>query len=168
MSNRFTDQLKGGDLRSIGKSNTIVKQIDNQLTFDELFACIFNSERIIAMRGIDAVEKVTVSHPEYLAPHKKSLLNILHSAENKEIKWHLALLVSRLNLTKSEMGKVWQTLSNWSLDKKESKIVRVNSIQGLFDLLNQYPVLQNDFDNIIQELSNQNIPAVTARIKKLK
>ncbi len=66
------------------------------------------------------------------------------------------------------MGKVWATLMKWALDKNESKIVRVNSIQGLFDLLSQYPVLQNDFDIAIQELSDQNIPSITARIKQLK
>lgn len=41
----------------------------------------------------------------------------------------MALLVSRLKLAKSEIGKVWATLMKWALDKKESKIVRVNSIQ---------------------------------------
>lgn len=59
-------------------------------------------------------------------------------------------------------------INEMALDKKESKIVRVNSIQGLFDLLSQYPVLQNDFDNAIQELPDHNIPSITARIKKLK
>lgn len=66
----------------------IVKEIDGQQTFDGLFGCIFNNDRIIAMRSIDAMEKITIIHPEYLIPHKKSLLNILHVSENKEIKWH--------------------------------------------------------------------------------
>lgn len=167
MDNVFTDQFKSGDLRLIGNSNAMVRQINDQQTFDLLFNCIFNSDRTVAMRSIDAVEKVTISHPDYLSPHKKSLQNLLYSAEYKEIKWHLALLVSRLKLTKSEIGKVWQTLTNQALDKKESKIVRVNSIQGLFDLLKQYPALQNDFECTIKELSGQNIPSITARIKKL-
>lgn len=39
----------------------------------------------------------------------------------------------RLNLSDKEIEMVWQTLAGWALDKTESKIERVNSIQALYE-----------------------------------
>lgn len=164
----FDNLLNGGDLRSIGKVNTAVKEIKSQIDFDALFNGLFNSDRKIAMRSADAIEKITKENSGYLSKHKMKILSLYETAKNKELKWHLALLVSRINLTEEEFGKVWQTLINWATDKNESKIVRVNSIQGLCNLLPQNQELEQDFEITLKELESENIPSITARIKKLK
>ncbi|HEX6847365.1 MAG TPA: hypothetical protein VF144_10315, partial [Chitinophagaceae bacterium] len=63
---------------------------------------------------------------------------------------------------------VWKLLTTWAKDKEESKIVRVNSIQGLFNLLAEHRELQHDFDLTIGEIEKHNIPSINARLKKLK
>jgi hypothetical protein len=133
----FDKLLKGGDLRSIGKANEVVKEVKNQSDFDTLFNGLFNSDRKIVMRSADAIEKITIKNSGYLSKHKKKILLLCATAKDKELKWHLALLVSRIKLTEEEFGIVWQTLINWATDKNESKIVRVNSIQSLSNLLPQ-------------------------------
>ena len=166
--NTFIKILSGGDLRSIGSANAIAKQVQTQYQFDELFEALFHNDRLIVMRAVDAVEKITQNKPDYLKSHKKSLLRLLKEAKDKEFKWHLALLVARLKLTKPELGKLWEILSNWALDSSESKIVRVNSIQTLFDLSKQAPELTEDFDLTISQLEREEIPSIKARIRKLK
>ena len=52
--NSFEKHLKGCDLRSIGKSNKIVKLIDTQNQFDELFQNLFHPDRKVVMRA-DAI-----------------------------------------------------------------------------------------------------------------
>jgi len=165
--NTFIEVLSGGDLRSIGGVNAIAKQVQSQHRFDELFELLFHNDRLIVMRAADAVEKITKNKPEYLNSHKKSLLRLLKDAKDKELKWHLALLASRLKLTKSELGKAWEILSNWALDSNESRIVRVNSIQALFDLSQQAPELMGDFELTITQLEREEIPSLKARIRKL-
>jgi hypothetical protein len=59
-------------------------------------------------------------------------------AHDKEFKWHLAQLVVLHELAHDELGEVWKILSHWAMDKKESKIVRVNSLQGLYELLGRH------------------------------
>ena len=164
----FGDILKGGDLRSIGKSNKVVSLVDNQESFDDLFQHLFHSDRKVVMRTADAIEKITLNNADYLKPHKKEILQLYTKAENKELKWHLALLAPRLLLSKQELGKVWQTLSNWATDKKESRIVRVNSLQGLFNLLTQSKEMTKNFHLTLSEIENENIPSLNARILKLK
>ena len=129
----FEKLLKGGDLRSIGQSNAIISMVQNQESFDALFQQLFSTDRNVVMRAADAIEKITRKGVSYLKPHKREILSLCSSAKDIELKWHLALLVPRLSLTSKELGQIWQTLTTWATDRKESRIVRVNSLQGLFD-----------------------------------
>jgi hypothetical protein len=163
----FENILKGGDLRSKGQSDKVVSLTDNRKKFDELFPLLFHADRIVVMRAADAIEKITLHHPEFLSAHKNQILQLCSEAENIELKWHLALLVPRLKLTKQELGKVWQILSDWATDKKESKIVRVNSLQGLFDLSTQNRELEQDFRFTLSAIEKESIPSLNARIREL-
>lgn len=160
--------LKGGDLRSIGKANQIVALVNDQQTFDELFSALFNMDRIEIMRAADAIEKITANKPDYLHPHKYDILELCNKAMDIELKWHLALLVSRLDLTKKEVDNVWKILTRWASDKKESKIVRVNSLQGLHTILQSNQELIQDFNQVLNKVERENIPSINARIRKLK
>ena len=102
-------------------------------------------------------------------------LSLLQEAEREGYmetcrKYNLSpsLLVSRLRLTATETGKAWQQLTEWAANKKESKIVRVNSIQGLFSLLQENKKLERDFNLMINEITKENIPSLNARIRKIR
>jgi hypothetical protein len=165
---KFEKLLAGGDLRSIGKSNSVVSKIQDQNDFDELINCLFQKDRIIVMRAVDAIEKLTIKKPLYLAPHKRNILELSNTAIDKELKWHLALLIPRLRLNKKELNKVWDVLTKWAMDKTNSRIVRVNSIQGLFELTKQNPDLLQSFSLILFEMEKENISSVNARIRKIR
>jgi hypothetical protein len=164
----FAHLLLGKDFRTNFKNKAVVEAVRDQLSFDELFALLWHHERTLVMRAADAVEKVTMQRKEFLEPHKAQLLSLLRSAVNKELKWHVAQLVPRLNLADEERNEVWKVLSYWAQNPNESKIVRVNSLQGLFDLTQQAPLLKQDFQHVISNLEREPISSVQARIKKLK
>lgn len=166
--NDFVNLLSGGDLRSIGKSNSVVSLIVNQQDFDELFKLIFLDDRLLVMRAIDAIEKITLKHPNYLIKHKHEILDLSTVAHDKEFKWHLAQIIPRLSLTPPELTKAWKLLTNWALDKNNSKIVRVNSIQGLFEMLKGNNELTQDFALTLTELEKEDIPSINARIRSIK
>ncbi len=161
------DQLKGGDLRSVGKVNEIIQLITTRESFDELVAGLFTEDRLVVMRAADAIEKLTVQKSEWLILHKEKLIQLLNQAQHKELKWHLALLVSRIPLNVQELGPVWSTLKNWCLGISESRIVKVNALQGLYMISRRFPPLQTEWLAIVQEVRSQNIPSVNARIKQL-
>jgi hypothetical protein len=164
----FEKILSGGDLRSIGKSNSVILKIQTQKDFDELFQCLFHKDRVVVMRAIDTIEKITINNTQYLAKHKDAIIKLCNVAIDKEIKWHLALLIPRLHLDIKEFGKAWDILTKWAKDKLNSRIVRVNSVQGLFEMMKQRTELENDFALTLNELERENIPSMNARIKKLK
>ena len=92
-------------------------------------------------------------------------MRLCNNAKEIELKWHLALLVSRLSLNEKENGTVWQILTKWATNQTESKIVRVNSIQGLFNLLTQHGELKQEFNLTLTGIEKENIPSINARIR---
>ena len=165
---RFQDILKGGDLRSIGQADAIIPMVQDQHVFDELFACLTHPDRLVVMRSADAVEKITRTRPHFIQKHKTTLLNLCQRATDIELKWHLALLVSRLDMSQEELKHAWEVLANWATNPQAGKIVRVNAIQGLFNLLPQKPDLSQDFNRILSEISKENVASLNARIRKLQ
>jgi len=167
MSKTLSEQLRGGDLRSIGNSNLIIKQINDQASFNKLIQCLLQTDRIVVMRAADAVEKITSRKPDYLTPHKQLLIALMLKATNKELKWHLAQLITRLPLNKKEISRIWKILSEWTLDKKESKIVRANSLTALHYFTQQDNTMNDKFSAIIRGIEKENIPSLKARTRNL-
>lgn len=160
--------LSGGDLRSIGKSNSLVQTIRTQADFDALFNLLFHSNRVVVMRAADSIEKATINNTAYLQSHKLEILQLCRSATDKELVWHLAQLVPRVSWNIHELKDIWQRLSDWASDKQASRIVRVNALQGLADLLPQNALLLSKFNRMMEKLNQENIPSLKARTKRIK
>ena len=165
---RFEKILKGGDLRSIGKTREVVAMVNDQQSFDELYQLLFHPDRKIVMRAADAIEKITVNHPEYLYAHKNQILPLLTSAGNIELKWHLAQLIPRLSLTRPEANKAVRVLFSWASDPKESRIVRANALQSLDEIISNFIDHKKEFLELIATIKKENIPSLNARIKILE
>lgn len=161
------EYLQGGDLRSIADVDQLIPLIETQQDFDGLFAYLNSEDRLIVMRAADTIEKITKAHPEYLETHKSRLIILLNSAQDKELKWHVALLASRIGLSKNELEQVWNKLEVWARDRLESKIVRVNSLQSLYELSRKHSERKKDFELTAQEVKTEGIPSINARIRKL-
>jgi len=164
----FEKILSGGDLRSIGKSNKLILKINNANDFDELFKYLYNVDRLVVMRAADTIERITIDNPQYLTKHKNEIIELCDAAKDKELKWHLALLIPRLNLNNREYEKAWVTLTIWARDKDNSRIVRVNSLQGLFEMTKQQSKSAKDFWLTLHEIEKDNIPSINARIKNIR
>jgi len=93
------DELTGGDRRSIGKSNAVVRKLlRDPARFKEIIAGFSHDDPLVRMRCADVAEKVSLKHPQWLQPYKRKLLQLAaHSAE-QEMRWHLAQMVPRLGL----------------------------------------------------------------------
>jgi len=61
--------LKGGDRRSIGRSNEVTKLVLRQPgRFAELVECLWSEDPIVRMRAADAAEKVSAMKTDLLKP----------------------------------------------------------------------------------------------------
>ncbi len=85
--------------------------------------------------------------------------------EQQEVRWHVALLLSRLLLTTQEATAVVKLLLSFTNDR--SSIVRTMTMQALTDVALRSRHLLPEVTEHIQELSVIGTPAMKARSKKL-
>ncbi len=159
---------EGGDLRSIGVSGAVAAAVDGQEKFDLLFLCLFSPDRKTVMRAADAVEKVSLTRPHFIQKHAHELLLLCQSAHHIELKWHLALLLARVHWHGDDLQTARKWLERWAADASESKIVRVNALQSLNDLLEQDASEKPQFLKLLEKIETEKLPSLKARIRKLK
>jgi len=160
------DKLRGGDLRSIGRSEEVVKDVlENPALFGDLLAGLLDSDRVVRMRAADAIEKATREHPEWLRSYKQLLLQKVSLLEDKEIRWHVAQLLPRLKLSASERNTAVRIVMGYLEDK--SSIVRTLSMQALADLAAQDESCLEEVKPVIEHLSRIGTPAMRSRGRKL-
>lgn len=163
----FADRLAGTDLRSIGNTGSVISLVQNKHDFDKLFALLQSNDRVIAMHAADAVEKITRANTTYLEGHEHTIAELTLQAGNKELLWHLALLVPRINLRKEDQHAVVFKLIAWAKDKQQSKIVRVNALQALYELTGKEVYSKHALKKLLHHLEEEQIPSLNARIKKI-
>jgi hypothetical protein len=159
-------KLVGTDRRSIGNSNEVVSDIisDSSL-FEIVIKGMSCKDPVLRMRCADVVEKVTVQHPEYLVPYTRNLIDEVAKINQQEVRWHVAQLFSRLELTNDDRKEVLKILSIYLKDK--SKIVRTFSMQALADMAEQDKSLKPGIVQTLEVLTREGSPAMKSRGRKL-
>jgi hypothetical protein len=163
---RLLELLQGGDRRSIGRANEAAAEVlSNPGLFGVLIQGMTSTDPLIRMRAADAAEKVTAKRPELLAPHKRSLLLQTSQATQQEVRWHLALMLPRLELNARERKAAAAILQGWLDDR--SRIIQVCALQGLAELSTADARLRTEVTSILKRLARTGSPAVRSRCAKL-
>lgn len=160
-------KLRGGDLRSIGRAEEVVKNIlENPSLFKDVFEGITSDDPIIRMRSADIIEKVSSKHPEYLQPFKSELIEKVSKIEQQEVRWHLAQMFSYIKVSKKERDEIIKILLSY-LEKDDSKIVKTFSMQTLANFAEKDESIRPRILEIIEELVKTGSPSMVSRGKKL-
>ena len=164
---KILELLKGGNRRSIGRSDQVVAKVSNNLQqlFPRLIVGLWSKDPLIRMRSADAAEKVTRKNPELLTPYRKELLGLLDETEDKELRWHLAVMVPRLALKSNERQRAISSLNRYLQDR--SSIVKTFALQGLADLARDETSIRSTVIEILRKAMRSGTPAMKARSRKL-
>ena len=159
-------KLEGGDRRSIGRSNEVVWDVLKEPSlFPVLIEGIGLEDPVVRMRAADAIEKVSLERPEHLLPYKKQLMALAASAEQREIQWHMAQILLRLNLDHKEHIAVVKTLLTYL--SGNSSIVNTFVMQAFADIAKADKQLRPSLLVHIRELTATGTPAMKARGRRL-
>jgi hypothetical protein len=159
-------KLSGGDRRSIGRSDEVVAHVlARPAQFRHVFAGLTTDDPVIRMRAADAIEKITARRPELLQPYKRKILSIAGSTDQQEIRWHAALIIPRLALTKKERTVALDILFDYLRDR--SNIVKTWAMQAIWDLAASDVKLKAQIIPLIEELTEVGTPAMRARGRNL-
>jgi hypothetical protein len=158
--------LQGGDRRSIGNSNRVADAVSrNPHRLSELIECFWSDDLLVRMRAADAAEKVSVKRPEFLAPFKAELLGLAQETTQAELRWHLALMLPRLPLSRAERDRARSTLQRYLSDR--SSIVKTCALEGVAELAKGDAVLEAEVIELLEEACRTGTAAMKARSRKL-
>ncbi len=164
--NEILELLQGGDRRSIGQANNIVKMVqENPACFKLLFQGFYESDPIIRMRTADAVEKVAAAAPELVIPYKQEFLALIRQIDQMEVLWHFAQIIPRLSLSVDEIRALYPTIVEYL--SHSSAIVKTSAMQCLYDLSLQEPSLLPATISHLQDGSKSPQKALQTRSRKL-
>lgn len=159
-------KLKEGDLRQKGRSEEVVADVLKEpRLFRHVVVGIVDAEPGVRMRASDATEKIARLRPELLCPYKKEFINLAATIAQKEVRWHLAQILPRLELTKKERQQVFDILVSFLDD--DSRIVKTFAMQGLADIAEMDRSYLPRVVKIVEGLMASGIPAIQSRGRKL-
>lgn len=127
--------------------------------------CLWSEDAVLRMRAADAAEKASANKPRLLDPFKAELLGLLPEAEQKELRWHLALMVPRLKLTRAERLRASEEFKRYLEDG--SSIVKTFAMQALVDLAQDEPSLKLQVRDLLERAVRAGTPAMKARARML-
>lgn len=158
--------LSGGDRRSIGRVDEVVADVlrDPSL-FEQVLDGMLSDDPIVRMRAADAVEKITAQHPEYLQHYKEKLVKEVARIDQQEVRWHVAQILPRLELSSKEQATAVQILLGYLDD--ESRIVKTFSMQALAEFAERDASLRAHVIELLEELVETGSPAMKSRGRKL-
>jgi hypothetical protein len=163
---RISSTLGGTDRRSIGRSNEVACLVlKNPRRFPELIACLWHENPVIRLRAADAAEKVSVKQPGLVQRHKAELLGLLAETTQIELRWHLAAIIPRLNLSSNERRRAIADLHRYLDDR--SSLVKTFALQALFDLSQNDTALRENAKRLLEQALHSGTPAMKARARNI-
>lgn len=161
--------LDGGnvhDRRSIGRADELVRLLQRRpRLLPQLIREMWNPNPVIAMRAADAVEKLTRTNATPLQKFKNELCGLAEETAQQELRWHLAAMIPRLQLSWAEHRRFYRVLTHYLQDK--SSIVKTFALQGLFDLSAGNPALRPEVEEFLRSALKTGTAAMKARSRRL-
>ncbi len=160
------DILEPGGRLDPGRVWQVVELVDGQpRKLGQLIECLWDENVAVANRAADALERVTRDRPAQAQKWTGELLGLMAEAEEKKLRWNLALVVPRLKLTQPECRRAAAAMRSYLDDR--SSIVKTAALHGLADLTRQDSSLFPDVLDLLRVAGRSGTPAMRARSRIL-
>jgi hypothetical protein len=131
----------------------------------ELVPLLWDTDEVVCMRAADCLEKLSLEPGFALDCYKAQLLGLMTESSQKEVRWHLASIVPRLQLTPAEIRRAAAILERYLEDR--SSIVKTCAMQGLWELSLKDVGLRNRVVELVRVAAHSGTAAMRARGRKL-
>jgi hypothetical protein len=154
--------LRTTDRRSIGRADDVVALVRRRpRLLGSLIECLWSDDPVLVARSANAAEKLSREMAARFQPWKDALLDLLATAQQSELRWQLALIVPRMNLTVHECRRAAAILESRLEDR--TSLVKTFAMQGLADLLRQDPSPRAAVLDLLRIHTRSGTPAMRAR-----
>jgi hypothetical protein len=158
--------LAGGDRRSIGRANEVAELLHQRRSkCDHVIALLFDSDQLVRMRAADALEKASAQDARLIRRFKSQLISLLCQAEQKELRWHLALMAPRLVLRAADRERAVAALKRYLEDR--SSIVKTCALEALARISIGDEESEREMLELLHQAERGGTAAMRARARKL-
>lgn len=168
MEESFLEMLAiGGKSNSLGRTSEVIEAvIKDRSRIEELYACTLNKDPWVRMRAIDAIEKISRQHPDWILPFVERFSADLHGSTQPSIQWHLAQIYRQIDLEDTQVTVIRNWLQRLVSTSNVDWIVAANTM----DTLNKFNTLgyvsTNDFRPLLLIQTQHKSNAVKKRADK--
>ena len=163
--NIVLDMLSGGDLRSDGEANEVVRQVlAHPQLLELLLEGLGSPDNVVRGRTADALEKVSRSRPGLLMPHSSQLMRQAMDDGVAMVRWHLAMILGTLAALGHRADPILAVLAELLGDR--SAFVRSWAIASLAIIGCRHPHLKGEIIPHIGALRSDGKIAVRTRAAK--
>lgn len=159
--------LSGGDPRSLhGVPVVIGVAAGDAAAFEALFTCLFSGDEIVRMRAADALEKVARIAPERFVAYRRRLLRDVAQIDQASVQWHLAQILSEIELTAAQRGRAVAVLKR-NLKRYDDWLVINLTLEGLARFAHDDPPLRAELIPVLQAHQASGRKSIATRATKL-
>lgn len=159
-------KLGCGDRRSIGRVPAVVRQVTRSPALvSELVDALADSDAVVRMRAADALEKLTAARPDLARGFTSHLVRVAATADQQEVRWHIAQIMPRLPLTARQRARCARAFRVYLRDK--SSIVRTCALDALAELAAADPRLRWEVEALLEEALRVGTSAMRARARRI-
>jgi len=129
---------------------------------------LFDEEVYVRKRAADVARCITDADPAPLQRYADELTGLLESlpVEEKQTRWHLALVVSRVAHTQAQRLRAARIMSLMTED--ESNAVRCAAMEGMGTLALNEPSLRDEAEALVEQYLWNGTPAMKARARHMQ
>jgi hypothetical protein len=156
--------LTGGDLRSDGPANEVVKAVlnDHQLV-TELLHGLEDPRDVVRGRSADALEKIGRELPSLINPHLEKIVHILSADPVPMVRWHLAMLLGHLAATPDSQCVIYSALVD---SLRDDSVFTVSwAVVSLCILARLSPDYAESVTREVQSLAGHPSKAIQTRVR---
>lgn len=167
ISDSMRKLLKGGDRRSIARSNEALALLRaDPRRIEELVRLVDDDDWLIVMRVMDLLEKLAHTHPEWIQPHRKVFIGPLVEHPSWEIRLQIARALPLLRWTPEERSRVVAILLRYV--EHPQTFVRAWSADSLSRLAVGDAELMDMVKRLMEKFEQSQKPALVSRARQMR
>ncbi len=169
MGQSFAEMLRvGGKTNSLGRSDEVIDIVLNDKSrLKELYDCLYEDDAWLRMRAIDSLEKICRLNPDWLELYTNKMLDELIMSDQPSIKWHLAQMITEMNLSEEQKQKAMLWLKEQLLSIEVDWIVAANVMDSLAQFTRDTSMPKEELTALLKLQQQHRSKSVVKRATKL-
>ncbi|MFN8590177.1 MAG: hypothetical protein U0031_01865 [Thermomicrobiales bacterium] len=153
-------------MRSPGAADAVAHDVLTEPALTPVLVALMQDDApLLRMRAADALEKVSRQRPDLVAPFASLLVREIGALPQQEVRWHIALMLPRLDIPAGLRGDAVALLQRYLADR--SRIVVAEALSALAFFAADDPALHEWLVPVLNEYAVNGAPSARVRARRL-